>query len=50
MGSESGEKQAEIILRKEWERQLGGGYFFWGIGQSLGEKVKTLAPSKTPSA
>jgi hypothetical protein len=48
MGSESGEKLAEIILRKEWERQLGGGYFFWGIGQSLGEKVKTLAPSKTP--
>ncbi len=40
MGIESGEDLPAIIRRKEWERQLGGGYFFWGIGQSLGENAK----------
>lgn len=44
MGTEAGEELAAIIRRKEWERQLGGGYFFWGIGQSLGENAKTAAP------
>ncbi len=36
MGTESGEDLSHIILRKEWERRLGGGGFLWGIGQSLG--------------
>jgi len=44
MGTEAGEELAVIIRRKEWERQLGGGYFFWGIGQSLGENAKVVAP------
>ena len=39
MGVESGERLAAIICRKEWERRLGNGYFFWGIGQSLGKKI-----------
>ncbi|MFB9128615.1 hypothetical protein E2553_24630 [Paraburkholderia dipogonis] len=36
MGAESGEQLQLIIRRKEWERSLGNGLFFWGIGQSLG--------------
>ncbi|MBW4467143.1 MAG: hypothetical protein KME07_17090 [Pegethrix bostrychoides GSE-TBD4-15B] len=47
MGAEAGEELAAIIRRKEWERQLGGGYFFWGIGQSLGENAKVVAPEIT---
>lgn len=43
MGTEASEELAAIIRRKEWERQLGGGYFFWGIGQSLGENAKVAA-------
>ncbi|WP_322104831.1 hypothetical protein [Paraburkholderia sp. J41] len=52
MGAESGEQLQLIIRRKEWERSLGNGLFFWGIGQSLGgnadmamrtgEKLKVL--------
>jgi hypothetical protein len=40
MGTEAGEELAVIIRRKEWERQLGDGCFFWGIGQSLGENAR----------
>jgi len=36
MGAESGEQLELIVRRKEWERSLGKGLFFWGIGQSLG--------------
>jgi hypothetical protein len=43
MGTEASEELTAIIRRKEWERQLGGGYFFWGIGQSLGENAKVAA-------
>ncbi len=43
MGTESGEELSAIIRRKEWERQLGGGCFFWGVGQSLGENAKVAA-------
>jgi hypothetical protein len=35
------------IRRKEWERKLGCGHFFWGIGQSLGEKARVVTPDKT---
>ncbi|MCQ3017409.1 hypothetical protein NLO83_17655 [Pseudomonas tremae] len=45
MGVESGEDLALIIRRKEWERQLGDGLFFWGIGQSLGENARDAAAS-----
>ena len=47
MGTESGEELAAIIRRKEWERQLNGGYFFWGVGQSLGENAKVAARDTT---
>jgi hypothetical protein len=43
MGTEASEQLTAIIRRKEWERQLGGGYFFWGIGQSLGKNAKVAA-------
>ena len=36
MGTESGEELTTIILRKEWERRLGDGHFWWSVGQSLG--------------
>jgi hypothetical protein len=45
MGVESGEGLDLIIRRKEWERQLGNGLFFWGIGQSLGENARDAAAS-----
>ena len=45
MGIESGQSLDLIIRRKEWERQLGGGLFFWGIGQSLGENARNAANS-----
>lgn len=40
MGTESGEALSNIILRKEWERGLGNGCFYWGIGQSLGKNAE----------
>ena len=39
VGQEAGEDVAAIRRRKEWERQLGHGCFFWGIGQSLGDNA-----------
>ena len=45
MGIESGQSLESIIRRKEWERQLGGGLFFWGIGQSLGNNARNAAAS-----
>jgi hypothetical protein len=43
MGTESGEELTAIATRKEWERQLGQGTFFWGIGQSLGSAPDAAA-------
>lgn len=43
MGVEAGQELAAIVQRKEWERQLGGGLFFWGIGQSLGKNAEIVA-------
>ncbi|MBF8657670.1 hypothetical protein [Pseudomonas putida] len=45
MGVESGEGLDLIVRRKEWERQLGDGLFFWGIGQSLGDNARDAAAS-----
>jgi hypothetical protein len=42
-GSETGEDLAALILRKEWERRLGGGRFLWGISQSLGASAQVAA-------
>jgi len=36
MGTESGQELACIIRRKEFERRIGG-TFWWGIGTSLGD-------------
>jgi len=36
IGPEAGEDVATIRMRKEWERRLGEGRFFWGVGQSPG--------------
>lgn len=43
MGTEASEELTAIIRRKEWERQLGNGYFLWGIGQSLGKNAQVAA-------
>lgn len=43
MGVEAGQELAAIVRRKEWERQLGGGLFYWGIGQSLGRNAEVAA-------
>lgn len=50
MGTESGEDLSHIILRKEWERRLGGGRFLWGIGQSLGPNADAAAAGGNPLA
>ncbi|AOJ05815.1 MULTISPECIES: hypothetical protein [Burkholderia] len=43
IGNESGEALPTIVLRKEWERRLGGGRFLWGIGQPLGNSAQIAA-------
>lgn len=43
IGTESGEELPTVVLRKEWERRLGGGRFLWGIGQSLGSSAQIAA-------
>jgi hypothetical protein len=39
MGTEAGQPLDSIIARKDAERELGGGLFFWGIGTALGQKI-----------
>lgn len=41
-GMEGGETIAEILARKEAERQASGGIFFWGIGNSIAPAVAEL--------
>lgn len=43
IGTESGEALPTTVLRKEWERRMGGGRFLWGIGQSLGASAQVAA-------
>lgn len=43
IGAKFGEDLSTTVLRKEWERRLGGGRFLWGIGQSLGSSVQVAA-------
>src|SRR5438046_2995114 len=43
MGTEAGESLETILLRKERERQTTGGLFLWGIGNSIGSAIETLA-------
>ena len=39
MGDEAGQGLNGIIARKDTERFLGNGIFFWGIGTPLGQRV-----------
>ena len=39
MGAEAGQPLDVIISRKEAERELGDGVFFWGIGTPLGQRI-----------
>lgn len=39
MGAEAGQSLDIIISRKEAERELGDGVFFWGIGTALGQRI-----------
>jgi hypothetical protein len=41
-GAEAGESSSEILVRKEAERQAGGGVFYWGIGSAVGPALETL--------
>ena len=43
IGTESGEDLPTVVLRKEWERRLGGGRFLWGISQPLGSGAQIAA-------
>lgn len=42
MQAEGGQSLSEIIRRKELERGAGDGVFYWGVGNSLGEKCSAL--------
>lgn len=42
MGIEAGEALERIVERKELERDAAGGTFFWGIGSSVGNAVRSL--------
>lgn len=39
MGDEAGQPLAGILARKDAERALSGGVFYWGIGASLGQSI-----------
>jgi hypothetical protein len=45
MGTEAGEDLTSIVARKEKERSVGSGIFWWGIGSSLGRAVTEAAQS-----
>lgn len=40
MGTEAGQPLEDIVRRKELEREVGGGLFAWGIGNSVGPAIK----------
>jgi hypothetical protein len=40
MGSEAGQGLADIIRRKDLERECGDGVFAWGIGNSVGPAIR----------
>lgn len=47
-GVESGEDVDKIFARKNNERELNGGLFLWGIGNSLGPSMDALETVETP--
>jgi hypothetical protein len=49
MGDEAGQNLNGIIARKDAERELGDGVFFWGIGSALGPRFwKFVAETRNP--
>ena len=42
MQAESGQGLADIVRRKELERAAGGGQFWWGVGNALGDNLTRL--------
>lgn len=42
MQTEAGQSLDSIIRRKELERAIGGGSFYWGVGNSLGASMAEL--------
>ncbi len=42
VGTESGETLDRILIRKEFERLANGGYFLWGVGNSVLNAVEGL--------
>jgi hypothetical protein len=42
MQAEAGQSLEEIVHRKELERLAGGGLFFWGVGNALGNNLTRL--------
>src|SRR4051812_32762844 len=47
MGAEAGQSLQTILARKDAERHLGNGVFFWGIGCSLGARMWRFVNSVT---
>jgi hypothetical protein len=43
MGSEGGQLPRKILELKEAERRVGNGQFWWGVGNSLGQRLKRSA-------
>lgn len=43
MQAEAGQTLESIMIRKELERVLGGGTFYWGVGNAVGRGLELLA-------
>lgn len=50
MGAEAGQELADIIRRKDLERECGDGVFAWGIGNSVGPAIKHAKYTEQVSA
>lgn len=48
MGAEAGEALPAILRRKEWERSLSRGRFYWGIGHSLSDSAAYATGDGSP--
>ncbi len=48
MGPDVGERLEEILYRKEIERKMAGGIFFWGVGNAPAKNIKELAKERVP--
>lgn len=48
MQAEAGHALEKIIQRKEYEREAGGGQFFWGVGNPPSTAIASLSRLKVP--